>query len=722
MLIEKATEDLGRSGISIDAAQLAEIFPVEDASAVYTDFHKLPALVIPYLDPLTGEAMTFERDGKELPFARVRYLAEPPRRKGQKKPQRYGQPLKSGVHPYFPRVNGAEWGDVMNNTDTPICITEGEKKALAGCLAGVPTVGLGGVFNFMSEGDLLPALRRIEWKDRTTFLCFDSDAATNPMILTAEARLADQLSKLGAKVHIVRMPDGTKGAKQGIDDFLVAYGPEEFFKVLTETTAINTVDIEVAKMNEHLVWVELDQRALELKTGNYIGRDSLRSGSVYSSRKIIRPNPKGGSPKEVSIAEKWLTHHLTNRVTRTVFDPSSDETTLVEGEDILVHNLWDGWSPEEGSVKPFLRLNEHVFSNLPKELRDFPLKLMAYKFQNPHIKIPMALVLIGLQGSGKSMWANIIREAAGQYGKEVPSEALASDFNGWIEQCIVAVMDEAKPEYVAKGGSALKRLISEKTIMLNEKYRVARQLKQYAQFILTSNDRRVGSYDHDDRRMFVVDCADPHFKGIDFYAPIGAWWHDDNGAAKVCNYLLNYDLKGWVPPSRAPMTDEKVMAREENSSPIERLAEEMETANENLVKMWIDNAIAAAHVAEMSQDQGQAARAREVSDALARIQIRPFYTPDELAMIFPMMIEQLYSNKRMQNTPAGEISRQLRECGVKVLRNTDSPKGFKRNGRYHRYLVIADMQGLPLEMSQNKFDMLMDSQFQSYREILNENA
>lgn len=717
MPFEKAASDLERSGIWPEQAEYAEMYPVENARDIYEDFHPLPALVIPYLDPRTGEALTFERDGQQVPFARVRYLKEPPKRRGQRKSQRYGQPLKSGVHPYFPRVEGSDWSDVFEDTSIPICITEGEKKALASCLAGVPTVGLGGVFNFMNEGDLLPALRDIEWKGRTAFLTFDSDAATNPMIMTAEARLADQLSRLGAEVHIVRLPDGKNGEKIGIDDYLVAYGPEVYHATMFETQRMSTVDLEVTKLNQHLMWIEQEGKALELKTGIYMGRETLRSGSVYSSRKLIVPNAKGGSPKEVSIADKWLSHHGANRVSRTVFDPSTDESVLVEGLDTLVYNQWKGWSPEEGSVEPFLKLNEHIFKNLPSDLQDFPLKLMAYKFQNPHVKIPLALVLIGTQGSGKSMWANIMRTAAGDYGVEVPSEALASDFNGWLERAVVAVMDEAKPEYVSRGGASLKRLISEQAMMLNEKYRVSKQIKQYAQFILTSNDRRVGSYDADDRRMFVVNCADAHPKGRDFYTAIADWWQNREGAAKVCNYLLNFDLKGWVPPTRAPLTDEKIMAREENSSPVERLAEEMQTADENLVKMWIDNALASAKMAEMSQDNGVAARAREVTDALKRIQLRPFYTPDELAMLFPMMVEQLYSNKRMKNTPAGEISRQLRECGIKTLRNTDDPKGFKRNGRYHRYLVIADMQGLPMEMSQNKFDQLMDTLFTSYGEV-----
>lgn len=713
MSIALAEQDLERSGITPEQAAYAGMYFADNAQEVCSDFHPLPALVIPYTDPFTKETYTI--DGQ--PFSRVRYLETPPTRRGRK-PQRYGQPKRTGSLPYFPRVEGAEWEDAIADTDTAICITEGEKKALASCLAGVPTIGLGGVFNFMRDGSLLPTLRKIEWKKRCVFITFDSDAATNPMILTAEARLADQLSRLGAEVRIVRLPSTPSGDKQGIDDLIVAEGVDSYHARLWETLRLSTLDMEVMKLNEHLSWVEQEGKALERATGLYLSREALRSGSVYSSRKVIVPNTKGAAPKQIGVADKWLSHPNASRVSATVFNPACEPGVMVEEAGRMVYNHWEGWQAEEGDVEPFIALNNHIFQHLPDDLQDFPLKLMAYKFQNPEKKIPMCLVLVGTQGSGKSMWANILREAAGRYGVEVPSEALLSDFNGWLETAIVAVMDEAKPDCVFRGGSSLKRLISEQTVLLNEKYRVARQIKQYAQFILTSNDRRVGAYETDDRRMFVVNCADAHPGGLDFYSKIGDWWRYDNGAAKVCNFLLNYDLEGWTPPPRAPLTDEKIMAREENASPVQRLAEEMAEADQNLVKMWIDNALTSARVSQMSTNPTEVSRANQVINALSQIQIRPFYTPDELAMLFPMMGVQM--GKYGQAATPGEISRQLREAGIKTLRNVDNPKGFIRGGRFRRYLVIADMGGLPLEMDQNKFDYLMDNVFLKYGELSHE--
>lgn len=716
-----AIKDLARSGISEAAAEAAGMYTEDSARDVYQDFRKLPCIVIPYYDPETGELMEFERDGEQLPFARIRYLKEPRVRQGfgkKAKPQRYAQPSNSGVFPYFPMGSGVDWGEVLADKRYKIVITEGEKKALAGCLAGVPTIGLGGVFNFMDSGALLPALQRIMWKGRSVYICFDSDAATNPHIMTAEARLAEILAlKMGAKVHLVRLPDSSDGAKQGIDDIIQNEGMETWHYYLDTARFMGKVDVEVAKLNEEIAWVEEEGKVLDVEANLYISKDNLSSGSRYSTRHVLVANAKGDGVKKLSVSKAWLTHEHARRYATTVFDPSTLEHTI-ETERGQAYNLWQGWETDTGDVKPFMRLHEHVFRNVNHDDPDFALKLLAYKFQNPHLKVPMAMVLVGSQGSGKSMWAKMIRLAAGQYGVAQESVAMVSDFNGWMERALIVTMDEALPEHVSskKGSERFKGWVSEDKMSINEKYRVSRQIKQYAFFILTGNDRRLASFSGDDRRMYVVDAGDKHEDGVQFYKPIADWMLYNNGPQKVCNFLLNYDLDGWVPPEHPPVTREKQIARIENMSPVQRLADEMKTADQNIVMLWLEQAIMSAKIAEHSNDPATAARGRETVDALSRIQVRPYYTPDELAMIFPMIAEQFYGNKRLKGTVAGDISRELRHEGIEYLMPRDEQAGFRVRGRLQNYLIIADMHDIPTSMSQNEFERQM-RQFPTYAEL-----
>lgn len=688
---ETATAYLAERGTTLAQAEASGMFFVESAKeAPYeTDFHDLPAIVIPYCDPLSGEWMTFKRGGAgDIPFVRVRYLAEPQQKNGfiKKKPQRYGQPKESGVRAYFPKTDDIDWRAVHADAEVPILITEGEIKSLAACLAGVPTVGLGGVYNFLSDGRLLPELDNLALSGRTVYVCFDSDAASNPDIQAAEGRLATELSlKRGADVFLARLPNLPKYDKTGLDDFLAAKGVDALFEVLLNAPQMRKMDAAVLGLNRSVAWIERDGMLLDTDSQEWIKKHDFTKGSKYSALQVLVPTLKGDSLKHISVAEEFLVHPLARRYNDVVFKPDSDAETIV-GEKGASLNLWRGWEPEEGDVTPFLDLSEFLFSDLPPEQQDIPLKLLAYKAQNPGVKVPLALVLLGTQGCGKSFWSQIAREAFAPYGAAVSPRALVSDFNGWVEKSLLVVFDEARGVDVFKGSETLKSLITETRTFLNEKYRAARQVDSYAMYVLTSNDRRVGSYSQDDRRMFVISCPAKREKA--FYDTLRAW-RDAGGPKRLLGWLLAYDLKGWSPPQTAPMTAEKYMAYMESLTPVQRLAEEMATADQNVVQSWIDSSMAWANATLL--DERQAAKAKEIRDALMHYQIRPFYTPEEIAILFPAITAQLHGAKD-RGTPAGDISRQLRECGVTYLRCKDDPRGFRWRGLLRQYLVIADQK------------------------------
>jgi len=277
-----AKKDLSRSGIAKQDAEYAEMFSTEDASTVFEEFKPLPALIIPYIDPWTGMEMIFERNGEIEPFCRVRYFYDKQAKPGFGKPKkqvRYGQPKKSGVHPYFPAVEDLDWLAVAEDPDIPIMITEGEKKALAACIAGVPTIGLGGVYNFTHDGELLPILENIVWKQRTVYICYDSDAVGNNKIQVAEGRLATELSlKRKANVFLVRLPELAGGEKMGVDDYLIAEGDDALFDLLDRAPEMRKIDREVLRMNADVAWIDKEGLLLDLRTDTWLKKGDFTKG------------------------------------------------------------------------------------------------------------------------------------------------------------------------------------------------------------------------------------------------------------------------------------------------------------------------------------------------------------------------------------------------------------------------------------------------------------
>lgn len=715
----KAVEDLQRSAITAEEAEEAGIFDTDDASAEWSEFRKLPALIIPYPDPWTGEVLTFERDGAEYEFCRARYLEKPKPRNPFRadKTLRYAQPARSGVFPYLPTAPYLpfDWEEVAKDTEHSVIVTEGEKKALsAGIHLGAPAIGLGGAHNFMQKGELLPMLDRFDWRRRQVYIVFDSDAEHNPDIQAAEGRLATELAqKRGARVFLVRLPNAKGADKTGLDDLIAGDATDKLWSAIEAAPEMRKLDAAVVSLNQHVAWIEQEALVYNLHTKQFMRPSAFKEGSQYSALTVQVPSPKGKSNKTLSVPAQWLKHPLAQRYQEVLFRPEYDDRVVPAESSGQALNIWTGWQPAEPDPGPFLELNDYLFSELDEEIRDLPLKLMIYKAQNPGIKVPMALVLLGSQGSGKTLWADILAQAFEPYSVQIQSSALKADFNGWVENTLLCVINEARPDHVAQNATILRNLITETRQNLNEKFRAARQVNSYTQYILTANDRAVGSYSMDDRRMFVISC--PPKREKEFYDRIVAW-RDSGGPKQLLGWMLEHDLEGWKPPQSAPLTPEKWMAFMESLTPMQHLAEETHTADENVVVMWIEQALQWAQGAEISQNPNEAKAARETINALSQIQIRPFYTPEEMAQIFPLIAMQLHNTKQLKGTPAGEISRQLRDAGVTYLRNKDDPRGFRWKGSIRQFLVIANRDDWSSAITQKEFDRYM-AEFPRYHQI-----
>jgi hypothetical protein len=703
LAVQLALADLKRSGIAPAAASYAGLAAVEDASAICEDYVPAPAMLIPYLS-ISGELV----DGGGQPFARIRYLSDAPKRNGANpfkpaKEQRYAQPSGSGVHAYFPPVKGIDWQAIASDATHPLVIVEGEKKALASTLAGFATVGLGGVYNFYTAGSFLPELDAFSWKSRPVYICFDSDARDNPQIQAAEARLAAELSmRRGATLYLIRLPHAKGGDKQGVDDFLLSEGPDKLDSMLASAPRMRKIDAAVLSLNESVAWIEKEGLVYDLHSKEFMQKGNFTNGSRYSALEILAPSARGTGVKRISVSEAWLKHPHAQRHDYVVFKPDDSRPVHFTSAGGSALNMWTGWHPEPGDVRPFLELTEFIFSGL-NEHADLPLKMLAYKAQNPGTKVPLCLVLVGAQGCGKSLWAECARAAFDPYTAEVPPQALGGQFNGWTERTLLAVINEASGELLARNAPALRALISDKRVMLNEKFRAARQIDSYTQYVITSNDRGAGAYSADDRRMVVIPC--PKKREQQFYTRVADWKNNGGGRA-LLHYLLHLDLQGWRPPQQAPLTAEKYMAYVESLSPVQRLAEEMQTATQHVIVMWIQQALAWAQTAELSNNPSHARYAREIIDSMASIQIRPWYTPEELALMFPAIASQLHGTRQTARA-AGAISKELRTAGIEYLKSADDPRGFWWRGSLRQFLIVAEPEEWADPLPQNEFERLM---------------
>ncbi len=224
-LLPKHRADLEKSGLRPPVLDEHGVYSTVDSDVVagllgleQPDTRLAPALVLPYLNA----------DGSPPDFHRLK--PDTPRRGEKNRTVKYEAPRGRGNRAYFTRAGLA----AVDSPGAALLFAEGEKKALAAAQAGYPAIGYAGAQSWKEPGseELIEDLRGIDFAGRTVHLVPDSDYATNRSVTEGTARFGAALKAAGADVRLVALPAGRKGAKQGLDDFLVANGEEAFADLL----------------------------------------------------------------------------------------------------------------------------------------------------------------------------------------------------------------------------------------------------------------------------------------------------------------------------------------------------------------------------------------------------------------------------------------------------------------------------------------------------------
>jgi len=95
-------------------------------------------------------------------------------------------------------------------------VTAAREAGVTVCVASIV-----GVWNYLSNGEVIPDMWDIPVEGRKVTICFDSDMVRKPEVGLAAKRLAEHLQGRGATVFITYLPDLPDGSKCGADDFFV---------------------------------------------------------------------------------------------------------------------------------------------------------------------------------------------------------------------------------------------------------------------------------------------------------------------------------------------------------------------------------------------------------------------------------------------------------------------------------------------------------------------
>ena len=194
-----------------------------------------------------------------------------------------------------------------------------------------------------------------------------------------------------------------------------------------------------------------------------------------------------------------------------VYDPRFPNDTFITIHQRPSVNLYVPTHPEpiaaeqEYAAELFIRHLHHLVAE--PAYRQTILDFLAYIVQHPGRKIRWAILLQGVEGCGKTFIAEAMRAVLGAaHVRAVDSNAVHSQWNDWAYGSQLMTIEEIRVAGQSRHEvmNALKPLITNDTINLNQRHRDSRQVDNTTNYILFTNHHDALVLTSGDRRYFVI--------------------------------------------------------------------------------------------------------------------------------------------------------------------------------------------------------------------------
>ena len=467
----------------LDAARMRLKLVSQTEAAVFLGYTtSAPGVLIPY---------------PHSSFCRVRLLG--PIKKGGAK---YLSPRDSGCAPlYLADRDGLDWGDVKVDVSVPVVITEGEVKGYWGAKSGVSTIAIGGV-----EMQATLFNSGFEWRDRVVMVAFDHDPGQErggykPQVGNALGKLCSALIAEGAAVQVLTIgllerldPE----QKWGLDDALRA--GVTWDELMTTLRAPPDWCSHLSELLDNCVFVTGTNHVhvYHLRNGSRKSPSDFHDTHVEKVRKVVDEN---GKVKLQSISKQWVLHP--GRLTVENYDLDPRHKFGVVNHKI---NLWKGYPQysmqdyDEATTEVWQRFMEGVFG----EYWEWVGLWAGHLLNRPWEPTNQAVMLVtSVQGVGKSLWGEIIKDLCGPHGLECSATRMFDSFNASMEGKTFVMVNELDIKFSSKEG-ALNDLLSEELVKVEQKGKDVIELPNLRRWYMTTNTSSPARLSRGQRRVLVI--------------------------------------------------------------------------------------------------------------------------------------------------------------------------------------------------------------------------
>lgn len=260
---------------------------------------------------------------------------------------------------------------------------------------------------------------------------------------------------------------------------------------------------------------------------------------MYKGRTVEVETPSGET-KKLPLADVWLNHTGRRQYDGAVFAP---------GEEIPdnILNLYEGFAvlPQAGDVSPWLQLLDALIPDATD--REYVVKWLAWKVQNPGGVPDTVLIMTGKKGTGKNSLFEPVLTLFGKHGMLVDNpELIAGRFTGHMMDKCLAVMDEAIFTKDPRQQDCIKSRTTAKVMMFEAKGLPPVSGINRCAYIMLTNHEHVWQATTDERRAVVIEVGAGLKGKLAFWETYHAWCNGD-GPASLLHYLQRVNLTGFNP-------------------------------------------------------------------------------------------------------------------------------------------------------------------------------
>lgn len=278
-----------------------------------------------------------------------------------------------------------------------------------------------------------------------------------------------------------------------------------------------------------------------------------RKGDFFDLLANVRAQKiKGDTVTTVAVAQEWFKWGGRTQYDGVAFDPGGRIPDTAR-----VLNLWTDWAvePKRGDWSLLKRLLLEGLCDGDEAMYRYVLDWSAFMVQHPDRPAEVALIFRGQKGTGKGTYFRFLGELAGRHAMHISSQHhLTNHFNAHLRDCIFLFADEAMWAGDKRAEGTLKALITEPTIVVEQKGKDVITVKNQLHICMASNEDWVFPASMEDERRLAISDVNARFRGnAAFFTALHAQMRE-GGLAAMLFELKTRDLSDFHPRRSVPST------------------------------------------------------------------------------------------------------------------------------------------------------------------------